>query len=228
MVRPQSVKYYRTMRNLIGARPIDVGYEPVDADFEVKLVDGKIPELEKPQAKPPAATVAGWPVKPVVRSVPTNKSPVFFECRNNEVFFVDKDGLDAQVTKLLEEVKPLWRPGNATEFLKAIQGHEVTNDYYRVNPQLLPVGVMALDPRPGTHGDRLIELNTPGSKFQQALANLDAQNRYIAFLVRDDSFKAFRKARDIASTAGFETAWELLGFDEPIKFGSSGVPAISK
>jgi len=35
MVRPESVKYYRTVRNLIGKRPIDVGYDAVDADFKV-------------------------------------------------------------------------------------------------------------------------------------------------------------------------------------------------
>jgi hypothetical protein len=35
MVRPQSVKFYRQVRNLIGRRPIDVGYDAVDADFKV-------------------------------------------------------------------------------------------------------------------------------------------------------------------------------------------------
>jgi hypothetical protein len=35
MVRPQSVMLYRTVRNLIGKRPIDVGYDAVDADFKV-------------------------------------------------------------------------------------------------------------------------------------------------------------------------------------------------
>lgn len=35
MVRPQSVKFYRTVRNLIGKRPIDVGYDVIDADFKV-------------------------------------------------------------------------------------------------------------------------------------------------------------------------------------------------
>ena len=33
MVRPGSVKFYRTVRTLIGKRPIDVGYDAVDADF---------------------------------------------------------------------------------------------------------------------------------------------------------------------------------------------------
>jgi hypothetical protein len=35
MVRPESVKFYRAVRNLIGKRPIDVGYDVVDADFKV-------------------------------------------------------------------------------------------------------------------------------------------------------------------------------------------------
>ena len=35
MVRPQSVKYYRTVRNLIQRRRVDVGYDAVDTDFKV-------------------------------------------------------------------------------------------------------------------------------------------------------------------------------------------------
>ncbi len=35
MVRPQSVKFYRQVRNMIGKRAIDVGYDVVDKDFVV-------------------------------------------------------------------------------------------------------------------------------------------------------------------------------------------------
>jgi hypothetical protein len=35
MVRPKSVKYYRAVRSMISKRPIDVGYDAVDADFKV-------------------------------------------------------------------------------------------------------------------------------------------------------------------------------------------------
>ena len=35
MVRPKSVKLYRAIRNLVNKRPIDVGYDAVDADFKV-------------------------------------------------------------------------------------------------------------------------------------------------------------------------------------------------
>ncbi len=35
VVRPRSVKLYRTVRKLIGKRPIEVGYDAIDADFKV-------------------------------------------------------------------------------------------------------------------------------------------------------------------------------------------------
>ena len=36
MVRPKSVKFYRTVRSLLSKRPIDVGYDVVDPDFKVE------------------------------------------------------------------------------------------------------------------------------------------------------------------------------------------------
>lgn len=66
------------------------------------------------------------------------------------------------------------------------------------------------------------ELENPNSNFQAILSQLVRSNQYIAFLVRDDSFNIFRKARQVADTAGFDTGWELLGIDEPIKFGEGG------
>jgi hypothetical protein len=35
MVRPGSVKAYRQVRKMIGKRPIDVGYDAIDADFKI-------------------------------------------------------------------------------------------------------------------------------------------------------------------------------------------------
>jgi hypothetical protein len=32
----------------------------------------------------------------------------------------------------------------------------------------------------------------------------------------------FRKARQAADNLGLDTGWELLGIDEPIKFGEGG------
>ena len=35
MVRPQSVKFYRAVRDMVGKRAIDIGYDAIDADFKV-------------------------------------------------------------------------------------------------------------------------------------------------------------------------------------------------
>lgn len=160
--------------------------------------------------------------KPTPRARITSKQGVFFECRTNQLFFVDKAGLDDQVEKLMSTLNPGIRGGDLESFLKAIQGQEVGNAYYKVDPRYLLVGRMGLEARSGVPGETVTELDDPNSKFQMILSQLDKSQQYIAFLVRDDSFNIFRKARQLADTAGFDTGWELLGIDEPIKFGEGG------
>jgi biopolymer transport protein ExbD len=161
--------------------------------------------------------------RPTPKAVPSNKKAVFFECRSNEVFYVDKAGLDERVAKLLSTVNTGVRGGDMSQFLKVLQGQEVTNQYYRVNPGYLLTAIMALDARPGVHGDTVEHLEGTNSVFHTALAKLDPQDQYIAFLVRDDSFTVFRKARMVADRQNFDIGWELLGGEEPIKFGAGGV-----
>jgi hypothetical protein len=160
--------------------------------------------------------------RPTPRAAITNKAPVFFECRNEEVFFIDKSGLDDQVTKLVSTANVGVRGGDMSQFLKVIQGQEVGNEYYKVNPSYLLTGLVALEPRPDVHGETDVQIEDPKSKFQGLLAGMDNKTSYIAFLVRDDSFSVFRGARQVADKAGFDVGWELLGQDEPIKFGASG------
>ena len=77
-------------------------------------------------------------------------------------------------------------------------------------------------PVPGAMGETPAALEAANSKYQATLALLDKDHQYIAFLVRDDSFNVFRKARQVADAQGFDAGWELLGIDEPIKFGEGG------
>lgn len=160
--------------------------------------------------------------KPTPRAKLTNKQPVFFECRGSEVFYLDKEGLDGQVAKLLSTLSPNVRSSDLSQFLKAIQGQDIGNEYYKVNPSYLLAAVMALEPRPGIHGEPPEALELPNGKFQSILRQLDSKTQYVAFLVRDDSFDAFRHGRKAAFKTGFESGWELLGEDEPIKFGQGG------
>jgi hypothetical protein len=160
--------------------------------------------------------------RPTPRSISTDKQVAWFECRNNELFYVDKAGLDDQVAELLSSITPGVRGGDLTGFLKAIQGRQVTNQYYKVNPSYLLTAIVALEPRSDAPGETVDDLDRPNSKFAYILSQLDMKKRYVAFLVRDDSFVVFRKARQVADKIGFDTGWELLGIDEPIKFGAGG------
>jgi hypothetical protein len=166
--------------------------------------------------------------RPTPRAKLTNRQPVFFECRGNEVYYLDKDGLDTQVAKLLSTLSPNVRGGDIQAFLKAIQGQEVGNEYYRVNPSYLLAAVMALEPRSGAPGESPDALEQPAGKFQSILRQLDPQTQYVAFLVRDDSFDAFRHGRAVAFKNGFESGWELLGENEPIKFGQGGAQILAQ
>jgi hypothetical protein len=160
--------------------------------------------------------------RPTPRAKLSSKQGIMFECRTNEMFFVDTAGLQDQVEKLMSTLNPGVRGGDIESFLKALQGQEVGNAYYRVDPRYLLVGKMGLEARPGVTGETMSELDDPNNKFQAILSQLDKNKQYIAFLVRDDSFNIFRKARQIADKAGFDTGWELLGIDESIKFGEGG------
>jgi hypothetical protein len=157
--------------------------------------------------------------RPTPRAIPTDKKPVFFECRSGQVFYVDKDGLDTQVAKLMSTLNTGGRSGDIAQFSKIIQGQVVSNAYYKVDPKYLLVGVMALEGLPEVHGDNIQEIQRRNSNFGETLAQIDEKDRYLVFLVRDDSFDVFRKAREIADRTGYDTGWELLGADEPIKFG---------
>ncbi len=163
---------------------------------------------------------------PIFRPTPlakvSTKQGIFFECRNDQVFFVDKTGLDGQVEDLMSKLNPEVRGGDLGSFLKAIQGQDVGNAYYKVDPRYLLVGQMGLEPRAGVSGERTNDLENSNSKYQAVLTVLDKDKQYVAFLVRDDSFDVFRKARQVADNLGLDTGWELLGIDEPIKFGAGG------
>jgi hypothetical protein len=156
------------------------------------------------------------------KAIVSDKTAVFFECRNNQLFSIDKATLDDQVADMLNSVGAGARSGDIGQFLKAIQGRQVTNRYYRVNPSYLLAAVMALEPIPEVPGEKIEQLDLSSNNFHLMLSQLSSKKQYIAFLVRDDSFPVFRKARTLADEQGYDTGWELLGIDEPIKFGAGG------
>ena len=220
MARPDSVKVFRQVRKIVGGRPIDVDYDAVDAAFKV---DWNEPAGQRPGAQIPPYQGAD----PAKTPIGSKQQPMFFECRNEQLFYVDKAELDEKVAQVLAALAPGNRSGDPSAFVKAISGKEIGNDYYKVMPSYLLAGIMALEPKPGVRGDDQALLWDDSGKFQQSLRKFDWRNQYLFFLVRGDSFSIFREARVVADHIGFDVGWELLDKDEPIKFGTGGqmVPA---
>ena len=150
------------------------------------------------------------------------KQPVFFECRDDQVFYINKVELDEKVEHMLSVLSPNMRSGDPTTFVKAISGNEVGNKYYKVIPSYLLAMMMAIEPKPGVLGDDSVSIHEPNSDFQKYLRSCNRDAQYIVFLVRGKSFEIFKKARRAVDTLGFDIGFEMLEENEPIKFGTGG------
>ena len=242
MARPDSVKVFRQVRKMVAERTIDASYDVVDAGFKVdwdeRIKSNVAPAaVQKPGAQiaPPPSTATSTPIihppPPMAHIVKASngseKQPMFFECRNDQVFYVDTVGLDEKIAKVLSLLTPGTKSSDPSGFVKAINDNEIGNENYKVSPSYLLAMIMALEPKPGVRGDNQDALPDSNSNFQKWLRKLNLNSNDLIFLVRDDSFKVFRQAREIAEKIGFDVSWELLDKDEPIKFGTGGqmVPA---
>ena len=92
---------------------------------------------------------------------------------------------------------------------------DIGDEYYQIDTRYLLLGQMALLPRTNATGIKSADIT---NKFGSVIAPINKDNQYLVFLVRDDSFLAFRKARDVSTRAGYRSGWEYLGRDEPLTF----------
>ena len=205
LARPDSVQVFRQVRKMVGVRQIDVSYDVVDAGQKLGATNTPSPAVHIGRAP------AGM-----------EKQPMFFECRNEQVFFVDKIELDEKIAQMLAALKPGEFNGDPNGFVKATSRNEIGNAYYKVVPSYLAAMIMAIELKPGARGDDKNALPDPNRNFQRWLRKFNSNTTYLLFVVRDDSFNIFRQAREIADKVGFEVNWELLKRDEPIKFGNNG------
>jgi len=130
-------------------------------------------------------------VKPVLRAVQSQTKFVFFECRGNELFHVDRDALAAQAA----------------------------NANYTVDPAFITAtGMLRLQPKKGVHGETVADLSRPDSQYRKLLAKLKPTTSALLFFQREDSADILQRAQQIAQTAGFETAVMPLPKDNPIMF----------
>ncbi len=157
-------------------------------------------------------------VRPTPLAISTTNQPVFVECRGDQLYFIDRVEIAEAMRTAAREIRGRALSGDANATEEALS-RDVGNEYYRLDNSFMMMGVVALLPRPGVPGLPPPEsADTDDSTFSRILGTLRTNQHYLVYLVRDDSFNAFRKTRDFGARNGFLSGWEYLDRDEPITF----------
>ncbi|MEL4897784.1 hypothetical protein [Crocosphaera sp. Alani8] len=172
----------------------------------------------------------------------TDKKPRFFEIRNNKISYIDDEEIDRQIALLNRNLPECSVPEiprdldnyNYQFYLNRVQEYEncrrQTVQSFRQfkgqteNYQVTFYGADALiyEPLTPETGESYKTIAQTDSDYNEILEKFDPKTNYLAFLVRPDSFSAFRAARKQAWKAGYNVGWEPLKQETPIVFGSNG------
>ncbi|HMP75406.1 MAG TPA: hypothetical protein PKE12_03820 [Kiritimatiellia bacterium] len=155
-------------------------------------------------------------VRPTPLALATTNQPVYVECRNNQLFFIDKVEIAEAMRTASRDIRARALSGEDGA-MEAAMSADIGNRFYRLDNSFMMMGVIALVPRPDIAGIEPPSDEDEGP-FGRIIGNLSTNQHYLVYLVRDDSFETFKRARDIGAQNGFLTGWEYLGRDEPITF----------
>jgi hypothetical protein len=158
----------------------------------------------------------------------TDKEPLWFEIQNNKVSYLNLRQIRNKEIELSGSLPNCNKPSsgdsvslsNYQSCLLSILGRQsnfkVDTDSYQV--RTVDQGVSLLfEPLSNNIGETATQLTAANSAYQQVLSKSNPNKDYLAFIVRPDSFEAFRDARKQAWEAGYEVGWEPLEQDAPIK-----------
>lgn len=147
-------------------------------------------------------------------------SRLLFECAGDEVFFVDEEGNGGRV---LHEVRRSGEEAISRDALVALLDEKDVGDAtHRVRVDGLSRGLAwVYTLRPGARGESAVALDRATSKFQRRLSQIE-RGGFAYFIVHDDSFEVFRKARDLARARGISIGWHPVEGRGPVRLSSIG------
>ena len=182
---------------------------------------------------------------PLVSS--TDNKPRFFEVNGNKVTYLDQEKAQLELSNFSKSLPDCLKPELPTDnldiysynydyYIQQIQEHQkcvvdkteqikdfrVQIPHYEVRVNIDSSLGIVYEPLAANTGESARELSQANSKFQSIIKNLNPQTDYLAFIVRPDSFAAFRQAREIAWKQGFDVGWEPMKSDTLIEFSSGG------
>ncbi|WP_199302691.1 hypothetical protein [Oscillatoria sp. FACHB-1406] len=177
----------------------------------------------------------------------SKKTPHFFEAEKNIVTYVDTQSAVLEASNLINSLPDCKEP-TASEssnsvlyelYLQQLTEYEtcLKDRVSRLNGLRFDIAnyevkvyvdsasaslVYAYERSANAKGESSATMKEAESDFNEEIAELDPQRDYLAFIVRPDSFEAFRAARQLAWNKGFDVGWEPMNPERAIVFGSGG------
>lgn len=188
------------------------------------------------------AVEAGTVIRTPLQSK-TEKEGKFFEVRNNQIFYISDPQIESRINQFISTLPECKAPDISEEIpfysyeeklqeivifkqcmddrQRQLESFYYDNDDYQIS--FTKRGSVVYQSKVSAVGENSKQLMEKTSKFSTILQEqLDPNVNYIAFLVRPDSFEAFRKAREKAWSLGYEVGWEPMTDDRVLVFGSEG------
>ncbi len=164
---------------------------------------------------------------PTPIAVEVDKRPIFVECRNNQLFLVPLEDLRELANTRLEELAQQSQ-GDNRAFIENLANAYVEKDGYIADLSFSLIGQFALKPKSGFEGYVIENMSAETGEhwFGKILLSLDPNEEMLVFLVRDDSFLMFKRARALAWTWNIDASCELLDVNDPLRFGLGGSQAL--
>jgi len=156
-------------------------------------------------------------------STPTKKASLWFEIKGNKVSHLnlrDVREKEIELTGNLPNCNKASGQSNYQSCLLSVLGRQsnFTADTSSYQVRTVDKGVSLLfQPKSTDIGETSAQLTAANSAYRQVLARFEPQKDYLIFIVRPDSFEAFRAARKQAWEAGYDVGWEPHPQGEPIK-----------
>ncbi len=148
-------------------------------------------------------------------------SRIVFECSGDRLYFVDEERNAERVRRLVRREYP-DEPISGDVVAALLALHDVGDANHRVQAEIHPQGmVWTYALRRGALGEPIDSLGQIATTFQRKLSEL-GPGGFVYFVVHDDSFEAFRQARDLARARGIATGWHPVEGQAPLRLSGRG------
>jgi hypothetical protein len=147
---------------------------------------------------------------------------ILVECARGEVFIVDEEKNAEKVREAVEGWKSEDFEVSGEAVVTRLEYNDIGDKSHRVRAEIVPEGLAwVYELRKRARGDSVEEIESGDSKLAEVIRDAGAGS-YVYFVVHEDSFDAFRAARDLARSRGIATGWHPVEKATPLRISSVG------